>query len=106
VFLHRSPREGGEEVIADYHKKTWVSFAPEADRVSQWATTDGFLVAALYTDGCIQFAYAPFLKSKGLLIQDPPENESAPVEDTFGGNTQKSGAPQQADEAPARKTNI
>jgi hypothetical protein len=58
----------------------WQPFDGGSQYVASWSTTDGLLTATLYQNGSVQFAYALWLKGKGLLT-DPPDYGSAPLED-------------------------
>src|SRR5262245_61220195 len=50
--------------------QSWQSIGSEGNRIAQWGTSDGLILAALYDYGHIQFSYAWYLNSKGLLA--PP----------------------------------
>ncbi len=45
-----------------------------------WATNDGLILAALYPDGDMQFAYTWWIKGKGKL-DDAPNYGDAPIDD-------------------------
>ena len=56
----------------------WAPFDGGTEYEATWSTTDELILATLYHDGHIQFAYSQWLKAQGLLTT--PEFGPAPVE--------------------------
>jgi|SRR5215471_1732726 len=93
VFMRLVPDKGVSYTTQDVQrllvynsgsKQIWTPFPVDTslvDIAANWSTTDGLVIATLYTNGCVQFAYKWYAEAKGLLAKPAPE-ESAPVEDS------------------------
>jgi hypothetical protein len=62
--------------------QSWFQFdGGRSQYIASWSTTDGLLVATLYSNGSVQFAYTQWLKAKDLL-SPAVDYGTAPIEDT------------------------